>query len=423
MCFIQKNGNIQSVRDFVEPRVKISGGKMVQMETARFEREKGKNMGKPVVQFGRVIVIGGAFIGLLIGSGFTTGQEIMQYFVSFGWMGIAATIMMFIGYVYIGLSLVSVGAEQRFKEPRHIYQYYCGKKLGTFFDWFGTAFQYMSFWVMVSGAGAAVNQQFGLPNWVGGLGLALLTIVVLFFGFSKLVDIVGSIGPVVSCLAIALGIAGICMNPEGLATFAEDVVPLVTDGTIKQAGSNWFTACASYLGFCLFWLATFMTNVGAEANSKKEAGLGAIFGSGLYSVAVLILMFGLAANVTEVGGQQIPTLVLATKIFPALGIIYTIIVFTEIFTTAGPLLWSPCKRLCADEKSKKYRLLLVCLGLVGTLVGLFVPFDALINVVYVLNGYVGFIFLGLMVITDIRVRIMKKHTPAIVKELEAAKQN
>ncbi len=376
-------------------------------------------MGKSIVKPGRVIIIGGAFIGLLIGSGFTTGQEIMQYFVSFGWKGIAATVMMLIGYIYIGVSLACAGNEQQFEEPRHIYQYYCGKYVGTFFDWFATVFLYMSFWVMISGAGAAVNQQFGWPNWTGGLALAVLTIVVLFFGFSKLVDIVGSIGPVVSCLAIALGIAGICMNPGGLSTFAEKVVPLVEDGTIKQAGTNWFTACASYLGFCLFWLTTFMTNVGKEANSKKEAGFGAVFGSVLYSIAVLILMFGLAANIDEVAGQQIPTLVLATKISSVLAIFYAVIVFTEIFTTAGPLLWSPVKRLCADEKSTKYRIILVVMGAIGTAVGLFVPFDALINVIYVINGYVGFVFLALIIITDIRVRVLKNHTPAIVKELEA----
>ena len=52
----------------------------------------------------RVIIMGGAFIGLLIGSGFTTGQEIMQYFVSFGKMGYAAIVMMFVLFVYVGSS-------------------------------------------------------------------------------------------------------------------------------------------------------------------------------------------------------------------------------------------------------------------------------------------------------------------------------
>lgn len=374
------------------------------------------------VSIRRVIIMGGAFIGLLIGSGFTTGQEIMQYFVSFGNMGYASIALMFALFVYVGISFVSVGYEQQFEEPKNIYQYYCGKYIGTFFDYFSVIFLFMSFWVMVAGAGAAVNQQFGFPNWVGGSLMGIITLITLYFGFSKLVDIIGSIGPVVSVLAILLGIAGIMMHPEGVSTFVEQVPALVKEGTVLQAGTNWFMACASYVGFCMMWLAVFMTNMGATANSKREGIYGTIFGAALYSLAVLLLMLGLSANLGEVAGAQIPTLILAKKISPALAIIYTIIVFTEIYTTAGPLLWTPVKRFAPDEKSSRYRMLLVIFGVVGIVVGLNIPFDKLINVVYVINGYVGFMLFFLMVFTDVRVRVLKNYTPKIVTELNSKKK-
>jgi len=62
------------------------------------------------------------------------------------------------------------------------------------------------------------------------------------------------------------------------------------------AGTNWFMACAYHVGFCMMWIAVFMTNTGATANGKKEAVCGTIFGASLYSLAVLILMLGVAAN-------------------------------------------------------------------------------------------------------------------------------
>lgn len=374
--------------------------------------------GKGFVSIKRVIIMGGAFIGLLIGSGFTTGQEIMQYFVSFGNMGYAAIIMMFVLFVYVGSSFVAVGYEQKFDEPKNIYQYYCGKYIGTFFDYFSVIFLFMSFWVMVAGAGAAFNQQFGLPNWVGGVVMGTATLITLYFGFNRLVDIIGSIGPVVSVLAILLGIAGIMMHPEGVSTFSTQVPALVESGTVLQAGTNWFMACASYVGFCMMWLAVFMTNMGSTANSRREGIYGAIFGSSLYSVAVLLLMLGLGANLQEVAGAQIPVLILAKKISPTLAIIYTAIVVTEIYTTAGPLLWTPVKRFAPDEKSSRYRMLLLVLGVIGIFVGLRVSFAKLINVIYVINGYVGFMMLFLMIITDVRVRILKNYTPAIVTELK-----
>jgi uncharacterized membrane protein YkvI len=129
-------------------------------------------------------------------------------------------------------------------------------------------------------------------------------------------------------------------------------------------------------------------------------------------------MFGLAANLGDVAGTQIPTLVLAREISPILAIFFTIIVFTEIYTTAGPLLWAPVKRFAPDEKSNRYRLLLMIMGAVGIVVGLVVPFDKLINVIYVINGYVGFLLFFMMVITDFRTRVLKNYTPKIVTELK-----
>lgn len=380
-----------------------------------------KNVNK--ISLSRVIIIGGAFIGLLIGSGFTTGQEIMQYFVSFGKMGYLSIALMFVLFVYVGTSFVAVGFEQKFKEPKNIYQYYCGKYVGTFFDYFSVVFLFMSYWVMVAGAGAVVNQSFGLPNWVGGTTMGLITLITLYFGFNRLVDIIGSIGPVVSILAILLGIIGVTMHPEGISTFSEQLPSLLDNGTILQAGNNWFLACVSYVGFCMMWLAVFMANIGATANSKKEGIYGTIFGASLFSLAVLLLMLGLSANLSDVAGAQIPTLIVAKKIAPALATIYTIIVFTEIYTTAGPLLWTPVKRIAPDEKSKRYRIALLVLGVVGIIVGLNIPFDKLINVVYVINGYVGFLLFFLMVITDVRTRILKNYTPKIVLDLrKEAKQ-
>jgi len=89
-----------------------------------------------------------------------------------------------------------------------------------------------------------------------------------------------------------------------------------------------------------------------------------------------------------------------------LAVIYTVIVVTEIYTTAGPLLWMPVKRFAPYEKGSLPHLMLV-LGVIGIFIGLKVPFARLINVVYVINGYVGFLPVFMMVVTDVRTRIFK----------------
>jgi uncharacterized membrane protein YkvI len=366
------------------------------------------------VRLMRVLLTGGALIALLVGSGFTTGQEIMQYFVAYGYRGVASVALMLLLFIYVNFSFVSAGYEQQFSEPKSIYQYYCGKLLGSFFDYFSVVFLFMSFWVMIAGAGAALHQQFGWPNWIGGVAMGSLALVTLLLGFKRLVEIIGLIGPLLSVLAIVIGIVSYAMAPDGLQNYAEQLEPLVTDRTVLQASSNWFIACASYVGFCMMWLAAFMTNLGKSASSRKEARWGATLGAVMFSLAVLAMMLGLAAHLDDVAGTQIPTLALIAKLHPTLALGFALIVFVAIFTTAAPLLWAPVKRFAPDENSQRHRILLVVLAVIGTLVGLTIPFDRLINIVYVINGYVGFALLFLMLAKDIRTRLFKSEAATVL---------
>jgi uncharacterized membrane protein YkvI len=366
------------------------------------------------VRLMRVLLTGGALIALLVGSGFTTGQEIMQYFVAYGYRGVASVALMLLLFIYVNFSFVSAGYEQQFSEPKSIYQYYCGKLLGSFFDYFSVVFLFMSFWVMIAGAGAALHQQFGWPNWIGGVAMGSLALVTLLLGFKRLVDIIGLIGPLLSVLAIVIGIVSYAMAPDGLQNYAEQLEPLVTDRTVLQASSNWFIACASYVGFCMMWLAAFMTNLGKSASSRKEARWGATLGAVMFSLAVLAMMLGLAAHLDDVAGTQIPTLALIAKLHPTLALGFALIVFVAIFTTAALLLWAPVKRFAPDENSRRHRILLVVLAVIGTLVGLTIPFDRLINIVYVINGYVGFALLFLMLAKDIRTRLFKSEAATVL---------
>lgn len=41
----------------------------------------------------KIMLIGSAFIGIIVGAGFASGQEILQYFTSFGTLGVLAAVV------------------------------------------------------------------------------------------------------------------------------------------------------------------------------------------------------------------------------------------------------------------------------------------------------------------------------------------
>lgn len=72
-----------------------------------------------------------------------------------------------------------------------------------------------------------------------------------------------------------------------------------------------------------------------------------------------------------------------------------------IYTSTVPLLWSVSSRFTID-KSKNFKLLTIILAVIGLVVGIGLPFSKLVNIVYVINGYVGILLLALMFVRSIR---------------------
>jgi uncharacterized membrane protein YkvI len=342
----------------------------------------------------RVLTYAGAIVAFLIGSGFATGQEILQYFTSYGYWGIAGTgILVLILITYVAVEFFSVGQAKKFERPSLIFHYYCGKYLGTFFDFFSILFVFLSFTVMVAGAGAVFEEHYGLSKYIGGIGLAVAVGISVWFGLKSLVDVIGKIGPLIVVIAIALGILGIVSNPGGIA----EGNALLPELELTQASTNWFMSGLSYVGFCMLWLAAFLTALGKTAHSRREAASGGLVGAIAFSVACIIVGLGLLANITRVGGTEIPMLVLASDVSPLLASGISVMILAGIYTTAVPLLWTVSSRFFAD-KTSRFKYLTLALAAVGTLIGLVLPFSQMVNIVYVINGYVGILLLVLMLV-------------------------
>lgn len=344
------------------------------------------------VRLVRVATYAGAIIAFLIGSGFATGQEILQYFTSYGYAGIFGTgLLVLLLMSYVAVEFFIVGQAKKFEKPSRIFHYYCGKYLGTFFDYFSVLFVFLSFTVMVAGAGAVFEEHYGMSKYFGGVGLAIVVGLSVWFGLKNLVDVIGKIGPLIVVVAVGLGLIGILRNPSGIAE-GQALLPTLD---LTQASTNWFMSGLSYVGFCMLWLAAFLTALGKTARNRKEATAGALTGATVFSLACVIVGLGLLANITRVGGTEIPMLVLAADINPILAAGISVMILAGIYTTAVPLLWTVSSRFYAD-RTQGFKYLTVILAVAGTVIGLLLPFSQMVNLVYVVNGYVGVLLLVLM---------------------------
>lgn len=353
----------------------------------------------------------GACISFYIGAGFATMQEVMQYEASYGTLFPVVIFTAALIYVYTNISFATNGHRLGIKRGGDIYGVYCavlGKKFGrlsaNFFDYFSALFCYMSFIVMCGGANSTATQQWGLPIGTGAVILTILSVSTVVFGLRGILKALSNVGPIiivmilfVSCITAFTGFQEFFVNIAAIDSgrFTE---------VMKQVGNgNPYASGASYGGFVVLWFAAFLAEVGAK-NRLCEVNIGMLLSALFIFGTATICCVALIGHIVETAGADIPALVLANKINPLLAQLFAIVICAGIYTSAVPLLWTGITRI-VQEDTGKYKLATVICGLSGCLVACFIPYKGLINVLYGLNGYLGFILVFLMILYDIRTKM------------------
>lgn len=109
-----------------------------------------------------VIKYAGAYIAFIIGSGFATGQEIIQFYTSYGIWGIGSIAISMFLFAWVGGTVTDMGFRTKGMEKVNAYGQICGKWLGTFYEYFVRIFLFAVVVVMISGAGATLNEYYGV---------------------------------------------------------------------------------------------------------------------------------------------------------------------------------------------------------------------------------------------------------------------
>lgn len=350
----------------------------------------------------RIIILAGSFISFAIGSGFATGQEAMQFFGAYGMACVFVLLSFIILNIYIDMNYLNAGRKGNYEKGTQVYQFFCGKYIGAIFDWFSVFFCFVLFVVMVSGAGATLQQQWGLPVQIGGVILAATACGTVLLGLQKMVNVLGVVGPVVIILALIASFFGIINGQTSVFEGAEKVVEM----DVLSAGDSWVNGAITYNGFGMLMFGGFIATIGKTEKSMKTARLGISIGIIAVAISIGFVVCGLLCNIELVAGSQIPVLVMINSMSPVLATVYCAVIFLAIFSTASPLLWTVCDRL-ATPGTNRYSIVCIALTVAGTVIALSLPFDRLVNTMFTLNGYAGFVLIAFLIgrnIYDLRKR-------------------
>lgn len=189
--------------------------------------------------FGKLILPGIVLQSVLIGGGYATGREIVEYGAKFGAMGWLAGVGTFLGFAIIAaLSFELIRLYKVYDYKSFIQE--IGGPLWIVFDVVYFLFMIVIIAVMASATGSIVEQTLGLNYWVGVVAIIIVVGILNFFG-ERLIERFETYGTIALYAGyIIFAIIVISNNHENMsqvfATGDTSFVPNATAPTILWSG-------------------------------------------------------------------------------------------------------------------------------------------------------------------------------------------
>ena len=348
----------------------------------------------------------GASIAYLIGSGFATGQETVQFFASFGIVGLVGGVISTLLFMTVGALIMRKGHELQLELSSEVFTYYVGRFLGTVLEWFAVLYSFSVAVIMVSGAGAVLNELTGLPNWIGVVGMGLLGLATVLAGLERLVDIIGTIGPVIIAFTVVVGTI-IFVRDFGELGNQPIFGSLPEAAQSAQITGHFAWSAVLYVSFNILLGMVFFSQLGKEATSTREAGIaGALGGLGL-GIGVLMITLAILTNLTLALDKEVPTLALGQTIHPAVGVAFAVVVMLGIYSTATPLYWV-VKNQVMGFVPRKWNVVVTVVICIALIACGFLPFSVLVDKIYGTVGYVGCALIIVIIVRTIYDSVRKR---------------
>lgn len=263
-----------------------------------------------------------------MGAGFASGQEIVQFFVSFGKAGYAGILLATILFSWLGWRLLELGHKLRATAYHQAIYYVCGRRIGRLLDWLTSAFLFVALAVMLSGIATVARDHAGLPFWpaLAGAGMAVVTAV--FFGLRGITAANMVLTPLLLTAVVVMSLYSLVYHAFDPAGLAVPATPL------RQPAAHWLLASLLYVSYNIVVSSTVLVPLGGTMPlySSRLAGgvLGGLVLGALATFLSLVVMLHYPGSLRG----EVPILEVASHQHPLAGAVYALILLSAMYTTA-----------------------------------------------------------------------------------------
>lgn len=325
--------------------------------------------------------VAATYVGAVMGAGFASGQEIQQFFVRYGYKGLAGILLSAGLFSLLGWAILDLLERWHINSYSEFFRRLFGDKWGRRADGLVSVLLFIGMLAMLSGSGALFYEYFGLSRW---LGITLTTVVIglaLWYRGEGVLWINTVLIPLK--FLFCLGIASIAIfyaasgDGEGIVVLPNPIV------------HNWAVSGILYVSFNLTLAMVVFASLGQQIQTSG-ARLGAVLGGAALGVFALVIG-GSLLRFPEVIGLEIPMVAVAGKLGDWPEFLYVVVLWLAMVTAAIGDGFSLISRIVDSGYLGYGRATVLLLLSVFPLAG--VKFSQLVQIGYPMFGYFGLIFL------------------------------
>lgn len=335
--------------------------------------------------------IAATFVGTVVGAGFATGKEIVQFFTQYGAWGTIGIFFSGLLFIWAGTKMMLLAAKIKAGSYKDLNVYLFGETVGRLYNGFILIVLIGVTAVMLSGAGAVFQEQLGFPLQAGLFLTILLCYGALKNGLKGLMAVNAMVVPLMILFTM-----GVCILRFPFIHWSI----LFPTNPIDHLPYHWLISAFTYVSFNLLTAQAVLVPLGGDLRQTVVIKRGGLLGGVLLAILLLFSHTALAGAPFTLS-VQIPMAELIKALGTVVHLLYILVIFGEIFTTFIGNIFGLKRHLGQLFHIKEAILMAGLLG--GVYVISQIGYGPLITHLYPLFGYLGLLFMFFVMIKGTRI--------------------
>jgi len=333
-----------------------------------------------------IVKVASIYMATIIGAGFASGQEIVQFFSTYYEGGFYGIILAGVLFSIIGYTVL----DRVYRERIRNYDEYLFPSVGWVVGWIMeivvALFMLSLFCIMIAGAGGILFERFNIPL---SLGVVLMTIVCMFF---MLADIRGVV--TLSSVVTPILITGIISI--GLYVIIYKDISVFDVGELaRSATNNWFFSALVYVSYNSILSVVVMCSLLPYLKTRKVGVFGGILGGLMLCFIAFILNTAILMFYPDALSKELPVLTIVGKYNSTVTNIYSFILWLAMLVSAVTSGFCFIERVSSKVPLNTRLLTILTCALAIPMSGL--GFSSLIATLYPIFGFAGLFMVFIIV--------------------------